>query len=259
MNHPAIPTGANAPHVAPEDDPEATRFEYVNREAPVGCLGFVFIGAAALMLFGVAAVAVALAFSDRSVAGGVGQSLGILSTIPIPVFLGAVGLGLCRLRPWARWAAAALIIVFGLVAAAGSFTSEAQKQGNGSALFVAVFGAAVLLSPLLCLTGRRAAVLFSAGYRDVIVRTPHIKPRTSRGILFLWIVGAWVILAQVGQITRELRERDARLMANDAVVHAAERTGPGANAARSRADGPTPGAFPAKAAAGTAPLRELSP
>src|SRR5262249_11951409 len=101
----------------------------------------------------------------------------------------ALGIGLTRLRPWARWAEAALV---GLYLALNAVTTFGALFMVGPAAGPVLFGAAItwtILGAILwLLLSRKGAVVFSPEYQDVIARTPHIKYKTSFLAKFLLVL-----------------------------------------------------------------------
>jgi hypothetical protein len=85
--------------------------------------------------------------------------------------LGSAGLGLRMLRPWGKWASAAISvgsIVWGIF----------QSPGIGVLLSVFV---------LYLLFGKQGRTVFSAEYQQIIRETPHVRMKTS--------AVTWVVLA----------------------------------------------------------------
>jgi hypothetical protein len=107
----------------------------------------------------------------------------------------AMGIGLTRLKPWARWTEVVLTslsLVYFIVV--GVWLGSTAAAPAGSAGFLAVILAVMMIIPgyiLYLLLSPKGAVVFSPEYREIIERTPHIKYKTSwlvKGCLILFIL-----------------------------------------------------------------------
>ncbi|MEJ7638868.1 MAG: hypothetical protein WKF75_13080, partial [Singulisphaera sp.] len=142
-------------------------------------MGFSALSLVFLILFGVREF-VHIRGQNRMIGQLLGLLLGYVVTIPFCLFLGWVGLGLCRLRQRARVIASLLICIYAIGMAIVGYTSEKMRRGDEPSLFLALVLGAIVFSPVLLLTGRKANIIFSLPYRDIIAATPHIKPRVSK-------------------------------------------------------------------------------
>jgi hypothetical protein len=184
---PEAPIG-EAPAAGPAElaEAEAVRRAHLNHEANIRSVGSLHILGAVLSFFGLVVMAVAWDPAGRATA----------FAMPVfAVYLGfflinlALGIGLTRLRPWARWLETALI---GLYLALNAVTTFGALFMVGPAAGPVLFGATVtwtILGAILwLLLSRKGAVVFSPEYQDVIARTPHIKYKTSFLAKFLLVL-----------------------------------------------------------------------
>lgn len=154
---------AVADPVAAETSAEAVRREHLSHEASVKGIGFLFLLGGVLMGLAVGS-AVFASFQTRSP----GETSGIfifLLLLVLTVLQCWVGIGIRRLRPWAR-IPGVVFSVLGLLA---------FPLGT---IFSAYF--------LYLLLSRKGRMVFSAEYAEIMAATPHLKYRTS-----IWV---WVLL-----------------------------------------------------------------
>jgi hypothetical protein len=151
---------------------EATRTACIGREMLIKLLGGVH-GLFAALTFGLLAwILLVDQIQNRATMKDV-----VVNTLMYLIFgtvQAALGLGLYRLRAWARWAETALV---GLLAAVVllSFVGGLAQSAPGEVLafevvIVSTFGAILYL-----LHGRKGALVFTPGYRGVIALTPHVR------------------------------------------------------------------------------------
>ena len=146
-------------------DAEAIRKAHLTREASIQSIGTLyFIGAFIGCAAGVLAV---MSGHGRPLAVRVGM---LLVFVLLAAFQVWVGIGLRRLRPWAR-------IPSGVLSAIGLISIPIGTLINGYVLYL--------------LFSKKSATVFSAPYRGVIAATPHIQYKTSRVVL----VFAFLLLA----------------------------------------------------------------
>jgi hypothetical protein len=99
----------------------------------------------------------------------------------------ALGLGLRRLQPWARWTEAA----FTSLGAAFSLLVILVALITGMMPLLLIYGVGLLILGyiLYLLLSRKGTVVFSPQYRTIVEKTPHLKYRTSLilkiGLVFL--------------------------------------------------------------------------
>jgi hypothetical protein len=107
----------------------------------------------------------------------------------------ALGVGLRRLQPWARWTLVVLM-VFNLISTIAGLTIAFAHNANlatagplGCATaFVLAFNGFILY----LLLAPKATLIFSPQYKEILAKTPHIRYRTS-----LWIkiaVAVFIVL-----------------------------------------------------------------
>lgn len=155
---------------------EQIRQEHIKHEASVKSIGLLyFLSAGFLILSGTIAVT-----SARGVAESVAAALVLLAFAAGFI---TVGIGLSRLKPWARIAGA---IFSGLSLFICTPVALLARGAGGVA-----FGAIINAYALYLLLSRKGKTVFSDGYKQVIQDTPHIKYRTS---ILVWIVGGLVLL-----------------------------------------------------------------
>ena len=179
---------------------EATRRRYLTHETNVKSIGSLYQLVAILLFVALVGGAYMYFAGPR---GEVSPVLQVTSGFYVLMFFVSVamGYGLTRLQPWARWTAVALagillIFIFGIMLLALVATT---LQGAGSALAV---GALVWSVPglilgfiLYLLLSPKSGVVFSHEYKDVIARTPHIKYKMSCIVKgFLWFLLAFILL-----------------------------------------------------------------
>lgn len=144
---------------------EEIRNEHLKHEASVKSVGVLyFIGGVVLVLLGLGN---SVASVPKAAVMGIAFGL-LLAALGVGQFL--VGMGLRRLKPWARTPCAVL---------------------SGIGLLGFPFGTiinAYILYLVLCQKGK---MVFSDEYRAVIEQTPHIKYRTS---ILVWILLGLVVL-----------------------------------------------------------------
>lgn len=143
----AVPlTEVAAPPIPGSD--EAIRNAHLAHEASAKSIGFLYLlGFIGMIL------PLVVALSD-----GVFLGWEILITTMIALTLLATGIGLRRLRPWARIAGAVLAI---------------------PGLLAIPLGTLVSLYILWILLSKKGRLIFSAEYAHIIAATPHLRYRTS--------------------------------------------------------------------------------
>jgi hypothetical protein len=194
-----VPVGVGAEEQAAA---EATRRKYLGHEASVRSVGSLHYLFALFSLLGAAGLAVfLLAARGRPRDGNLSGLFGTLFLFYLA--LGALnvtlGVGLTRLRPWARWTEASFVGLYLIVNLFGTLVGLAMgpmgpvigPQFVGTGFVVLILG--YILYLVLSEKGR---VVFSPEYQDVIARTPHIRYRTSclvKGLLAMLV--AFIALA----------------------------------------------------------------
>lgn len=152
---------------------EEMRKNHIKHEASVKSIGVLyFIGGAIVFLAGMFTLVGSLAAKSRPESIGVAVLLIGLSVAQI-----WVGIGVRRLRPWAR-------ICAGILSGIGLLGFPVGTIINGYILYL-VFS-------------EKGKTVFSPEYQEVIRPTPHIKYKTS---IVVWIVLGILVLVIVGGIT----------------------------------------------------------
>ncbi|MBX6313910.1 MAG: hypothetical protein IRY99_13485 [Isosphaeraceae bacterium] len=190
--------------VGTDAEVEAVRRAHIGREVAIKVVGVLHYIAAGLgLLIGVIAAGVLLV--------GVATGFAILNererSQPIPFLVSitmiaafylpigginlAIGLGLRRFQPWARWACTALMILCVIVATlVGLLASLSEGPLLGLGVFAIYSLVPTLITLLLAIPG--TAMIFSPYYRMIIARTPHIRYKMGPGwrIAILLLVAA---------------------------------------------------------------------
>jgi hypothetical protein len=97
-----------------------------------------------------------------------------------------VGIGLMRLRTWARWSSV-VMISYPIGMSVYNLATTATREGSYALMGWPIWGYLLYL-----LVSPRGSVVFSPAYREVIARTPHIKPRTR--LLFMFVVAPITVM-----------------------------------------------------------------
>jgi len=168
-------------------DVVAMRQRYFRHEAATRSISLLFYIAATLLL-----PAAVFMFMAVGLQVPIGTRLGLgLAYAGVGLGILTVGIGVHRLRAWARWSAVA---IFGLYTAwqvvmvaltIGAFTIRST---------VALLLFVIPVYVLYLLLSRKSGIVFSSRYHDVIRQTPHIKHKTNIAVK---IIG-FVLLALIG-------------------------------------------------------------
>lgn len=172
---------------------EVIRRRYLNHETNIKSVGSLHILGAVLIAFGLIAVGVALV---NRAEGGPISPFGVIAAgfYLILFFVNVtVGVGLHRLRPWARWAEVA-VCCLSLTLQAVSILLVLVTAGTRAmgALIGGSLGWVIPGCILYLMLSSKAGVVFSPEYQGVIARTPHVKYKTS--CLAKMILVAFVVL-----------------------------------------------------------------
>ncbi len=189
-----------------DDDAELVRREHIGHEMNIKSLGHLnyllacfwsfFVVFAILMATGV----IPLPPNQR---GGADQDMqkiimgaGAVFYLVLATINGSLGFGLTHLHVWARWAAIVFIVLAILwVGLLATFAFMAFNPAVG--LGILIVGEGILGLALSLLVVPKSGVVFSADYREIRRKTPHIKYRTSLivKVLLVMILAAGVIIA----------------------------------------------------------------
>lgn len=190
----------------PAQGAEAIRWEYQGHESEVRSIGLLyylmagFLGITSVAMLGLGFTLAAQdqprepgppPLSDHLIAFGI--LIGLMAMINI-----LLGLGIRRLRNWARWLVLVQTILGSGTIAAGTL-SQLQIEGPQ----VSMLGPAVILLIsayiISLLASPKSRVIFSAEYREVIAQTPEIRTGVSPTMkLLLFVTGALFLLAFLG-------------------------------------------------------------
>lgn len=159
------------------EEAEAIRKEHIKVEATVKSVGTLYyLGAFMFIVFGLMTAFVPS--MDKS--AGQGEALFIsVFVLAFGIAYGVLGYGLRRLLSWARWPTVALSFI-GLIG----------------------FPVGTLISILILvnLLGKKATLVFSPEYKDIIAATPHVKNKTSiivKVLLVLLLLALLLILSSL--------------------------------------------------------------
>ena len=160
---------------------EAIRKEYLAHEASIKSLGSLhYLGAFFLGIGGLGALgAVMYTLTGRpgnnpfsAVLIGVGTFYVALAGLNL-----ALGNGLRKLSPWARWTDAVMMglsFLGSLVGMVGWLVAQVYAPLLGASLGL-LFQAYILH----ILLSKKASVVFSPEYREIVAKTPHLRYKTS--------------------------------------------------------------------------------
>ena len=191
---------------------EETRRRFLNHEASVQSIGALYILGAIFM--GIATVggilgAVGVLDAARPGAENAPVILGFMAAFygVLTILFVAVGIGLYKLKTWARW----VVVVLTAINIVTSLVYIALIAMAGIQPYVLVVAGITLLIPgyiLYLLVSPKASVVFSPEYRHVIEQTPHIKYKTSCLVkVLLIVVLVPIILAVLVAIVSALGRR----------------------------------------------------
>jgi DNA-directed RNA polymerase subunit RPC12/RpoP/disulfide bond formation protein DsbB len=146
---------------------EQIRKDYIQHEASVKSVGFLYLLGAAVVLL----AAVGMLLSSRSVGSNALVAILLLGLAAVQIW---TGLGLRRLQRWAR-------IPSGILSGLGLLGFPFGTLINGYILYL--------------LFSKKGTMVFSEDYQRVIEETPQVKYRTS---ILVWIFLGLLLLALIG-------------------------------------------------------------
>lgn len=169
-------------------DVELYRRRYLKHEASVRSVGtLAYLGSfLAGLVFAACSVALVAMIASaetphkfpvdpRSLFGGI-----VAVALIAVVLYGALGYGLRRLQPWARWTSAALAGLYLLFIMGGfAWVATADPRLASYATGRSWLPIAIACMVLYLMLSAKGTVVFSADYREVVRQTPHIRSRTS--------------------------------------------------------------------------------
>lgn len=191
---------------------EEIRREHLNHETNVKGLGILNIAGGALCFIGAAILGIMLARGDfpGQAQGELPETLrfGLMFAVGVYIVIGLIniplGFGLRALQPWARWTMVVLCsigllgVVLNMVLA--SMVKSGKSQPGG-----AFCGILIYLAFLYLMLANKANMVFSAEYKRIIAKTPHIRYRISRILVVLLVVVAVLLgVAIIGGVIAAL-------------------------------------------------------
>ncbi|NNE00926.1 MAG: hypothetical protein HKN47_26725 [Pirellulaceae bacterium] len=170
--NPYAPTTNISAEPIATDDVEAYRRKYLNHEASVKSIGVLYLLGAIFMVPAGLFITVA-AFVDPpqgDAPGAIFMALLGLLYLGLGVLQGSAGIGLRKLKPWAR----VVGIIFSVIG-----------------LLAIPLGTIIAAYFLYLLLSQKGQIVFSDQYKEVIAQTPHIKYKTS---IIVWIFLVLLVL-----------------------------------------------------------------
>jgi hypothetical protein len=171
---------------------EAMRRHYLNHEASVKSIGSLYLLGAVLGGFFTVFALIVMFGGGPGLAPGAADQTGLMAFVAvlyggITALSTVLGIGLIRLRTWARWIVAVLT---GLNLVASLFYVAVLALARPHPVFFVIAGITLLIPAyiLYLLVSPKGTVVFSPEYRRIIEQTPHIKYKTSclvKGLLIL--------------------------------------------------------------------------
>ncbi|MBY0395360.1 MAG: hypothetical protein K2X91_02675, partial [Thermoleophilia bacterium] len=191
----AAPRGGARAAAAPESQEEAEQIRraHLGHESSIRTLGALHLIGFGGYLVGLGVLAYQV-IRDGKVPGTPVEVAAFLAlvTLALSIML-ALGLGLRRLRPWARWVEAVLIVVFNVP---NLIMVLVGANSVGEGLLVALLGSLIPAYLLYLLLSPKGRMVFSPEYRAIIERTPDVRFRSGCGsaLLLLAILLAVIIV-----------------------------------------------------------------
>jgi hypothetical protein len=188
-----------------DNNAELIRREHIGRETNIKSLGHLaylgaFFGTLGTIILALLAVGVIPSNGDQQnqldpatqklVFGGLAVFYFAISTL-----YWALGYGLTHLQVWARWTLVVLISI-GLVASLVQTVFLLMVNPIVAAIALLV-GGGIYGGILWLLLSSKAGVVFSREYKEVILKTPHVKPTTSLIVKILLILILVVVVGAV--------------------------------------------------------------
>lgn len=171
----------DAPPMVIETDAEVIRKAHIKNEASIKSIGILYyLGAISSILAGLMGIisvfsAGASGVAELAMASAVFSLLLILGAVQL-----TVAIGLRKLRPWARFTCIILSVI-GLIG---------FPVGT-------ILGAYILY----LLLNKKAGMIFSPAYKDIVAATPHVKYKTPVAV---WIILGIIVLVIAGVIVADL-------------------------------------------------------
>ena len=164
------------------DTAEQIRNEHLKHEASVKSVGILYFLSASAMLI-VSIVSITALVADSSPSGFPSLAAGVVF-LGLSVILICGGIGLRRLKPWAR-------VLAGILSSLGLLGFPLGTLINGYILYL--------------LFSTKGRMVFSPDYQRIIRETPHIKYRTS--IIIWFLLGLVLFIVAAGMVAVFFRVR----------------------------------------------------
>ena len=175
-------------HDIADNDAEMIRREHIGREANIKSLGQLnylgaFFGVIGTILYVALAAGVmpmppnqapGLDPNAQRIAMGIAALISLFGTL----LNGALGYGLTHFQAWARWTTVAFTVL-GLVVVVFYTLVVSYMISPIAGLVLLVVGGGIYGLILWLLVSKKAGVVFSSEYKEVIRKTPHVKLKTS--------------------------------------------------------------------------------
>lgn len=180
-----------------DNDAELIRREHIGHEANVKSIGHLyylgaFFGALGAVVYVLLASGVMPVPPNQRngmdpaifrVAMGVAAAVCLVMT----VLFAAPGYGLTKLQSWARWMSVVITSLALALTALYTLFISAFISPAGGLIFLAIIGG-INGAILWILVAPKAGVVFSADYKEVIRKTPHVRLQTSLIVKILLVV-----------------------------------------------------------------------
>jgi hypothetical protein len=171
-----------------DQDAETIRRAHLGRESNIKSLGSLYyLGAVfgsllTILYFAIAAGLVTMPAGNAAQGEPIDQRLGMVIagfiTLLGTALNGALGYGLTKFQAWARWT----VVVFTILGLLGVILYTVVITWMVSPIAgVVVFAFAGGINGLILwlLVSKKAGMVFSAEYKEIIRKTPHVKQKTS--------------------------------------------------------------------------------
>lgn len=187
---------------------EAIRREHINHEAAVRSVGSLFLlGGILLAIVTIVVLLIAAGVIPsgdpgaegaqmlRIVMGAVGALYLLLTVLNL-----SVGIGLRKLKPWARWTTVGLLglslagVLFNVIVTVVMTPTPEVLVGAAIGFLI---GGGINGYMLYLMLAPKSSMVFSQEYKVIISKTPHVKYRTSKLLIALLILIVVIIVIAV--------------------------------------------------------------
>ncbi len=162
-----------------DNDAESIRRTYLKRENAIRSIGTLFYLFALLGTLCVVCMIFAFFYPSKpelSISSTEGGAVLVGYSI-VTVLYWILGYSLRRLKPWARWLTVVLTSIWTIGITISSIALALSSPTSGVVLLL--IGDGLFGSILYQMVSRKAGVVFSREYREIIEKTPHIKSRSG--------------------------------------------------------------------------------